>query len=722
MSAITSPNVVSLLRGKPKASEASLRLVHELSELVIGSLVVRLEVMFDGADDLLFEFAERATNNNDRRVFFDTMRAVRLGRKDMLRQFSEAIEASFATGIVPPPPAKPVARSYRRDEDEDEFTLQKTESVELQIAVTNMAMRADGLYKQILWEISGRIRGLIEDSQAPVSLEALTPTTICNAFRGCAEALDVEFAVELVIFKLFDRLVISELGDLYSKVLQFMKQHGVRAQHLPITRGGPLGGGGASPGAVGLNAEAAAAAAAAAAATAPPPAATDGFQPSFATASLFAGNPAPAPGGAPVGLAAAMMMSPSLDAQTLSTLQRISAASPSASVYSNASLAADLAAAAQGQVIVGWGPRQTTAYVQRASLVGHMFNDILADPHLPSNLRSQFDGLRLSTIKVALKDFAFVSDPDHPVRGLINELATMATTARAGGGDSLERIAELVGQIQRQFDIASETLRKPAADIELIDTDQAERFIEQQVAQTNARRQAIVKRVRRIIAEELQLRTRGHTISDDVRTLLHSAWAPMMAMHLLHHGPDSAQWNSGMSLLDRILSTLDPRRVETRGTTVLGLLCTDIETELRGVGLSETRIAGVIEGYRKTLAEIGPPEAAEAPEVDLSPPPVSLSAVTPGTAEGVSELLEVLVTPGAWFLIHDHDRGESRWMKAVAFYAGLDCAAFAEFNGSNTLLVKSRTLLDDLIARRTVPIDLGPAAKSSLDRFLARAA
>jgi hypothetical protein len=61
-------------------------------------------------------------------------------------------------------------------------------------------------------------------------------------------------------------------------------------------------------------------------------------------------------------------------------------------------------------------------------------------------------------------------------------------------------------------------------------------------------------------------------------------------------------------------------------------------------------------------------------------------------------------------------------MKAVAYYAGLDCAAFAEFNGSNTLLLKSRMLLEDLLARRTVPVDLGPSARSALDRYLARAA
>lgn len=710
-----SPKVVSLLRGKARASDATLRLVEGLKDLVLAALHERLNVMFDGADDLLFEFAERAANNNDRRLFFDTMRAVRLGRKSMMAQFTETYSASFNEIPQTPSPAV-AAKPFSLDDEDAGFTLQKSESVELTIAVSNMATKAEGLYKQALWEIGGRVHGLIHEAHAPLSPEALSPSTICKAFRGCAEALDVEFAVELVIFKLFDRLVISDLSGLYSKVQQYFKQHGVRSVRAPSTHTGP-GGTEASEQAPTESFSP----------SAPPmtPQQSEPFRPSFATSSMFSGNPVPTnpgPTGAPVGLAAAMMMSPSLDAQTLNVLQRIGAYAPNAAVYTNASLAADLAAASQGQPIVGWGPRQATAYVQRASLVGHMFNDILADPHLPTSLRSQFDGLRMSTIKVALKDLAFVSDPDHPVRGLINELATMATTARTGGDAALSRIAELVGQIQKQFDIAAETLRKPAAEIELIDTEQAERFIEQQMVQAAARRQAMVKKVRRIIAEELQLRTRGCTISEGVRPLLNSAWAPMMAMHLLHHGPNSAQWKQGMATLDRILQALDPRRADARGETERAELFKALDDEFRGAGLAEARVRSALDGFDQALREI---KTTVTPDnVYATPAPaVSLSALSSsGAQEGVGELLELLIQPGAWFLIFDHDRGESRWMKAVAYYAGLDCAAFAEFNGSNTLLLKSRTLLDDLVSRKTVPIDLGPAAKTALDRFLARAA
>ena len=283
-----------------------------------------------------------------------------------------------------------------------------------------------------------------------------------------------------------------------------------------------------------------------------------------------------------------------------------------------------------------------------------------------------------------------------------NELATMAATAKAGGPDQLARIAELVEQIQKQFDIASESLRKPATEPELVGTDQAERFIEQQMAQTAARRQAIVKKVRRIIAEELQLRTCGTAIADDVRPLLNSLWAPMMAMHLLHHGPDSAEWKRGIAVLERIVAGLDPARPDQRSATLVQALREELESDFKTVGLAETRIVEGLDGFETALLRIGAAAQGLDPALDtiLDTPPseAELPAVsTPETRENLAELLEQLVQPGAWFLIHDHDRNESRWMKAVAYYAGLDCAAFAEFNGTNTLLLKSKMLLDDLL-------------------------
>jgi len=73
--------------------------------------------------------------------------------------------------------------------------------------------------------------------------------------------------------------------------------------------------------------------------------------------------------------------------------------------------------------------------------------------------------------------------------------------------------------------------------------------------------------------------------------------------------------------------------------------------------------------------------------------------------------------------VYDRQLKSSRWLKAVLRYRDKDLdrgsIAFAEFNGKNTLLVKAQDFLEDLIARRTEPIDLSPAAKHAFDEFLA---
>lgn len=675
-----SPKVVNLHRPPPRAVDDTAQLVETLRGQTIESLRERLDIMFDGADDLLFEFAERAASNQDRRVFLDTMRAVRLGRKQMTRQFCSEFSLGFGMR-----PATVTDRVSLPDGDQ-ELQLQSDEAIELDIAVANMSSKADGLYRTTLWDLGGLVRALVEDHHAPMSADALTPLAICRAFRRSAEALNVDFEIVLVVFKLFDRLVIGELGELYQYLQAFLRQQGLRSIHAGNAGSRPNGQDSpALPRAV--------------------PAAARGF----ASTTTNAQEAAPE-FRAPAGLAKSMLASNSLDPQTLASLRRVGAVAAGTSTYSNASLAADLAAAASGRTVGGWTPRQSTAYLQRTSLVGHLFNELLADPNLPRSLHGQFDGLRLSTMKVALQDIAFIVDPDHPVRGLINELATMAATARAGGPAHMARIAELVGQIQQQFDIAADALREPPAEIELVELDQAERFIEQQLAQAAERRQAIVRKVRRIIAEELQLRTAGIAIDDTLRPLLHSLWAPMMAMHLLHRGPDSLEWQRGIAALERITTMLAGADRGHDGAAVASLRA-DLEKEFRAVGLTEGRIRRSLDDLETALSR----PAGEAPAGEAAPD-------SAGGADDLVQLLEQLVQPGAWFLIHDHDRQQRRWMKTVAYYAGLDCAAFAEFDGGNTLLLKSRMLLDDLLARRSVPVDLGPSARAALDRYLARAA
>lgn len=755
-------------RTPPRADEGTLKLVEELKGLAVDVLGRGIERMFDGADDMLFEMARRATNNKDQRVYFDTMRVVRLGRPKIGRIFREEIANGFR-------PEDEAARDAAKTEVHfDDLSLQESKSLEESIAISTMATKAEGLYNQLLFELNRRIDWLIKERGAPIDAKALAPATISKAFRTSAESLDVEFDIELVIFKLFDRLVISDLGELYTRALRFFDQHGVQAAAIggggarPVVAGGVPGGMMAgSPGA-------------AAAAAGGPAATGGGIQP-------MAG----VPGG--IGMPTAtnaygFAAPPMVDPQTIGQLRQLGTAMVPAggpggvgggvayaggggggvAYYGDPQLGADLASAASGQVVPGWEAPRAYAYVQRAGVVGRMFNDILQDPTLPGTLKPRFDQLRFSVIKNALQDSSFFADKQHPVRNLMNELATMAATARATGMETLNRIEELVGQIQGQFDVAADSIRSQTALPGPVDERVIEDFFAQQKDEARRRRQAIIERTRKVVAEELQLRTLSRRVPEGVWPLLNSGWAPMMALRLLKQGPDSEAWQDGMDLLDRILDSTDARRVASHTEEWRRTLSADIDSRLREIGMLDDRIALLIRSWRDALAEVEvvAPQPSRVPHTEAllddipfgddadsavlpgddlaapaateaAPPSSGVPAAAPAAERAPAApavagtdshgdhkvpdavtLLDLLMVLSSWFRVYDHDRRQSRWLKVVAHHPADGTVTFAEFNGQNKLQLRTQVFLDDLVGGRAEPIDLGPAAKRALDAFL----
>ena len=795
MNVTAAPEASEFARGPADAE--TIALVDELKALAADTLARGIERMFDGADDMLFEMARRATNNKDQRIYFDTMRVVRLGRPKIGKIFREEIARGFA------PDSQRPDDSATADLTFEDLSLQESKSLEETIAISTMATKAENLYSHLLWELGRRLEWLIKEKQAYIAPTALAPATISSAFRRSAEALDVEFDIELVIFKLFDRLVISDLGELYTRVLRFFDQHGVKPAAITAPMPRPSGPGGMGGG---MSGEAASQVGAGA----------------MHSAAMAGGAGQPAPQG--YGFAQPPMM----DVATLNALRSLGArgmaqipqGANAAGYYGDVQLGADLATAASGQIVPGWEAPRAYAYVQRAGAVGKMFNELMQDPTLPAPLKPRFDQLRFSVIKSALRDSSFFADRQHPVRGLMNDLTTLAAGARASGMEALRRIEELVGQIQSQFDVAADDVRSQTALPGPVDEKTLEQFFAQQKEEARQRRQAIIERTRRVVAEELQLHTLSRKVPEPVWPLLNSGWAPLAALRLLKQGAGSDAWRDAMDILSRILDSIDPRRPAARSESAVETLEFDLADRLADIGMISERVSALLRSWRDGLAEVeaapasstrGPaiepltveiplsppavepalpadlapaPAAAELPEEDaptlldeipfeletpgatalpedvahlegepervlpvasvpdlddpeatvLAAPEVSATQAdaeatptiasiltTPSDVAAPSDantLLDLLMVLSSWFRVYDHDRGQNRWLKVVAHHPADGTVTFAEFNGQNKLQLLTQIFLDDLVAGRAEPIDLGPAARRSLDAYL----
>lgn len=804
MNASAAPQPPAARRGPEDA--ATSKLVEELRALASDTLGRGIERMFDGADDMLFEMARRATNNKDQRIYFDTMRVVRLGRPKIGKIFREEISAGF------------VPESQRKEDDKaleiafENLSLQESKSLEESIAISTMSSKAENLYSHLLFELGRRLEWLIKERGATISTNALAPATISAAFRRSAEALDVEFDIELVIFKLFDRLVISDLGELYSRTLRFLDENGVKP--APIGGAGPRAGltGGVHGGAPGATA----------------------LDPSQIPAEAMSGA------GLPVQQGYGFAQAPMMDAATLNALRNLSGSGGAmagggavaigtsgygggngggANYYGDSQLGADLVAAASGRIVPGWEAPRAYAYVQRAGAVGQMFNELMQDPSLPAPLKPRFDQLRFSVIKSALRDTGFFADRQHPVRGLMSELTTLAASARASGMDALRRIEELVGQIQGQFEVAADDVRSQSALPGPVDEKTLEQFFAQQKEDARQRRQIIIERTRRVVAEELQLQTLSRKIPDAVWPLLNSGWAPLAALCLLKQGGDSDGWRDAMKLLNRVLDSVDIRRPAARSRDNVDELAQDLADNFHEIGMIPDRIHALLRSWRTGIEEVEaavtarpvtpmsvaalapalqtrapsvapaatapaslPPETPLDPEAkavadtvalldeipfDLDGPIESAEDLVPvvGDAEDLAvlsggddvesslmpeippevlpptrgqraasaaqeltqalgdlpdpvTLLDLLMVLSSWFRVYDHGRGQNRWLKVVAHHPGEGTVTFAEFNGQNRLQLRTQIFLDDLVAGRAEPVDLGPAARRSLDAYL----
>lgn len=728
---------------------AAAEVLRELRGLVQRGLSERMGRMFNGADDLLFEMSEKALNNEQQRVYFDTMRALRLGRASITEHYDSCVAESFAQ-----PSAPLLGDADPGHIDLDNLSLLESDELEESLAISNMADKAEGIYKNAMTELERRFEWLARHSEVQIPALSIAPVGFCNAFRSSIKLIDCEFTIKLVLYKLYDRMVLGDLMPLYADILVLLDRMGVQSERrqAPPRRAAPPAAG-AAPAAEPADAMPADSVPVGGmpgmgGGMAPPQQPLPQLDPQ--TLSLLQGFGLPQAPGLPAGFQGAPGygtpgmpgMPAAMSAGSMAGLGAAGMGGAAGSYqgavrgngYADAMLASELMAAARGQNVEGLDPGHAWAMTQRAGLVGRMFNEIVADPSLPRGITSALEGLRFPVIKTALSDSAFFSDPQHPVRSLINDLASMAASTRAGGPEAMARFEELTQRVKQQFDLNAEAVRPKAREAAPLDQGDIERFLDQQLAQGRERRQVIVDKVKKVVAQELELQTLTHQpVPEAADPLLRSGWGPLMAMRLLRHGHDSELWRAGMELLHRVLFALNPTSPNARTAAEREALRRDLGVALAEVGMPAERIDGLLRGLDHALDDVSQDAAAAAPATaaaDLAPPESALHelltklpptpeetptvAAAPPPGATPERLLETLLQIGSWFRVYDRANHDTRWLKLASWHPQAHRASFAEFDGRNVLTLHTNDLYADLMLGRSEPIDIEPATMQLL--------
>ncbi len=589
MSEATRPEVVKLdtkkvvqlniERNSPQQSQIALaRLpaaMHNLRDKARQHLQNLLRELFDKVDDAMFELADKADNNQDQNLYFDSMREVRIRRRAMETTFFRQIDIGFAQLLD--------ANAYRDETVEekqvsaDDLSLVKNDELEEMVATDTMINKANEQFAEAIQHLTLRIDHLV-----PIKVyqknNPLGADVICRAFVQSTTALTIDVKAKLVLFKLFDNLVMTQLGKLFDALNRSLIEANIlpslkvaaKAKKNPVQQT-PYGqenitSGGSSPAQVYDE------------------------QTNQVLQNLRSLLGHKTSSGAGSHVQNTEIATPDL----LRLLSQAQHRHDSVATQNPVSLRQMLQDLLSSEVEKSAAINQVDDDV--INLVSMMFEFILDDRNLASPMKALIGRLQIPMVKVAIADKSFFSKGGHPARRLLNEMAMAClgwqeTTAENLHKDILfNKMQEMVRVILADFETDMGIFNNLLLDFRAFQEKEKRRaqILEQRTidaedgkAKSERARAEVDNALRNIIGDKLLPQT--------VTRLLRDAWANVMFISCLKQGVESEDWleknTTAQQLVWSVTSSMDKDNRQKLLKMVPELL-QKLRTGLEGISFS----------------------------------------------------------------------------------------------------------------------------------------
>jgi hypothetical protein len=534
-------------------SGAGAQALRGARELASATLTRDLARMMEKIDDALFARAEKAENNTSQTQYFDAMRELRIIRKDIEEDFLSRFHDQFNEGI---PRSSQFSTSFSlnwEDDNESGLGLVDKNDMEEDLAISNMVTKIRGNYKQSLYSLDKRIGLLLHDPDLERWLNPLGPEAICEAFHEAARLIETGLEIRLVIFKLFDQHVISNIGELYKEVNQYLARMGVLPEIKTTVRrnSGPISGAQTAPAPLSGTA---------AGTTAPMQGAVPASGPA-AGDSGQAGFGIPGDGGYAV--------SDQSPIHALTFLQQ-GELPPAGQTLPSDGLAVDPTDLTSGQVNILHGIKNSSLIQglgktgdMTIDIVAMLFDYILDDKDVPDTMRALIGRLQIPVLKIALLDREFFSRKSHPARQLLNRLAATAVGWNEQHGDQdpiYRKVQSVVQTIVDEFD----------DDVSLFETllNDLETFLRKEEEKAMVRAEHSAKAMegqeRLEVAKSTTLEAIESHVNDGqnlgfVREFISTHWKNLLFVTCARQGKDSEAWKQAVTTMDKLIWSVQPK-------------------------------------------------------------------------------------------------------------------------------------------------------------------
>lgn len=539
-------NVIKLgdfeqLRRNSDGSSPAARILKEVRELAKKHLDQSIARMMEKTDDALFSRAEKAENNQAQTLYFDAMRELRIIRKDVEACFISEYTRRFDRGTPRDSAHDTSLKVDWESDDASRLGLVDKEALEEDLAITNMVNKVRGNFTQSLYALDKRIGLLLHDPDLEKWLNPLGPEPVCKAFKEAAQKIETGIEIRLVILKLFDQHVMSNIGSMYKEVNQHLVRRGVMPEIKTTIRKSSSASMPAyqQPTAAGVTENSSAS-------HSQSPCSTNNYTPST---------------GMPAGVFQPMSNLTYLQHGTLPEILTTEG-------YNTAAINMDEVDSGRVNILYGIKQSGLVSNLGRSGdmtidIVAMIFDYILDDPDTPDAMRALIGRLQIPVLKVALLDKNFFGKKSHPARQLLNRLAALAIgwNEDQGTQDPLyKHINNIVQTILNDFDDDISLFSSLLSDLEIfLHRNEEEARIREQRSAKVMEGQERLEVARSTTMKEITPRVEDKHSLDFVRKFVSTHWKNLLFVTCAKYGKDSEEWKKSVETMDVLIWSVKPK-------------------------------------------------------------------------------------------------------------------------------------------------------------------
>lgn len=602
-----------------------------------------------------------------------------------------------------------------------ELSLVDDQDYEITLAVDKATSRLRYNCAEELVALDARIAHLLGRSDLSENDSPLGPRALCEALLDGITRMQLEQNIQIVLLNQFDLVLTTELANIYQSINHYLIDRGI----LPDIK-------------VGAKSRAHGAAQNSPAATGPAPAMQgQAGGDMFRLFEQLAQGSSSAAGGEAGGAAASLAGFSLLD--SLGQLQSGAMMLPGSGhlklpLLETATIQNVLRNLQQSPVMQAASPLDAVL----VDAVAMLFDVVFDDAAIPDHLKAQIARLQIPVLKAAMLDRNFFSQSKHPVRRMLDAIATLAVHLpdNEAGNARLEAISQVVSRVLECFEQDIGVFDSAAAELEAMGNllentleEIVDAGLQQDIAQIKQSERTEFAPV--IVHDFINRALNDQPVVDALREFLRRDWAQLLTLDYINEGEQGAHFNSHVETMRELVWSVQPK-ADMDARLMLVRILPGLLKRLRE-GVAEIDLPQKLnDRFFATLvilhANAVRPNAQPVPLPDITPEEIEELAPVPAAAESASTepaaeaedeftLRTRTLNKGDWVEFH-YDDGTFRWARLGWASSIKNTYLFSDQDGMNSFSISQNRLADKLRRGEAVLVERKSITESAFGKLM----